>query len=151
MPKARLFILGLTAAMGASSAYACSPPSSPLSHPEVRQLAREQFGQATYIIDGIALGWSREGLVVSVLRQFKGPRRASLVYIPDQSNSYPPPLGRRVRLLLYGGGKSPLQAFGSNSYDADDPARLERMVDGLIGTPRLPGTYSVAEEYPPPA
>jgi hypothetical protein len=141
--------VGLSALLAAAQANACSPPPSPPTTRQLQSLARAQVKEATFIIDGYVLGWSRQGLVISVLRQFRGPKRASLVYVPDNCNAQAPPLGRRVRLLLRGDKKSALEAFGSDSYDAAAPARLERIIDQLIGTPRLPGTYSVAEDYPP--
>jgi hypothetical protein len=140
---------GLFVLLAATPALACSPPTSAPTARQLQSNAQAQIRKATFIIDGHVLGWSRQGLVISVLRQFKGPSRASLVFVPDNCNTSAPPLGRKVRLLLRGDTKSGLEAFGSDSYDAADPRRLERMIDGLIGKPRLAGTYSVAEEYPP--
>jgi hypothetical protein len=78
------------------------------------------------------------------MRQFKGPRRASLLLLPDHCGDLVPPPGRYARLLIKNNKGFSVPASGRAQLHL-----YERTVDRLIGTPRADASYSEAENFPP--
>ena len=137
-------------------AVACSPPlpSRSYSDVEIAQQARLAVRRSTIIVDARVSGWSRNGgTVLQTLRQFKGPPRARLVLYDGRCGTALPRPGKIVRLLLASSGQNDFHIQDpSLGGTLDNPLRLERAVDRLIGKARLPGTISVVEDFlPPPA